>query len=222
MINYETDNSIVTMLDKEIEQDKSLAAQKLVPSVDFNDVSEDSIAMRFAQAHPQFRWVQLWGHWLEWDGTVWLHDERLRVYTHVREFIRYITKDFDDRQIRQLKKAATISAIERLARSDRLLVASTGQWDQDAFILNTDGGIVNLIDGTISNHDPKSYLTKKTPHEPGGNCDRWLAFLDEATDGDKELATFLQRVIGYSLTALCVNMPCSSCMAQGATAKEYS
>ena len=41
---------------------------------------------------------------------------------------------------------------------------------------------------------------KITAVAPGGDCPRWLQFLDEITGGNVELQQFLQRVAGYSLT----------------------
>jgi putative DNA primase/helicase len=35
---------------------------------------------------------------------------------------------------------------------------------------------------------------------PGGECPLWLKFLDRVTDSDSDLAAFLQRICGYSLT----------------------
>jgi putative DNA primase/helicase len=73
-------------------------------------------------------------------------------------------------------------------------------WDQDQWLLNTPGGIIDLKTGDMLPHDPEQYITKITVVTPGGDCPRWLQFLDEITGGDIELQRFLQRVAGYSLT----------------------
>ena len=35
---------------------------------------------------------------------------------------------------------------------------------------------------------------------PGGDCPKWLAFLNRVTDGNEDLCGFLKRVCGYALT----------------------
>ncbi len=73
-------------------------------------------------------------------------------------------------------------------------------WDTDPWLLNTPSGIVDLQTGKMLPHDPEQYITKITAVAPGGDCPRWLQFLDEITGGNVELQQFLQRVAGYSLT----------------------
>ena len=43
-------------------------------------------------------------------------------------------------------------------------------------------------------------MTKITAVAPGGDCPRWLAFLDRVTGGDADLQAYLQRLAGYALT----------------------
>jgi putative DNA primase/helicase len=49
----------------------------------------------------------------------------------------------------RLAGAKTEAAVERLARSDRRLIANTEQWDTDPFLLATPNGIVDLTTGNI-------------------------------------------------------------------------
>jgi len=39
-----------------------------------------------------------------------------------------------------------------------------------------------------------------TRAKPSSDCPQWLKFLDEVTDGDADLVSFLQRMVGYCLT----------------------
>ncbi len=179
--------------------DKELKKDKAVLNNDPGDLSEDGIALIFAEKYENFRWVQQWGRWYSWDGKVWLKDEKLQVYSNARALIRSLAIGSDN-AAKQLKKASTVSAVERMARSDPKLIATVDQWDTDIFLLNTDEGIVNLLDGKYSEHDPLKYMTRKTACAKKSNCPRWLEFLNEVTACDQDLIAFLQRVIGYSLT----------------------
>ena len=159
------------------------------------DTSEDSLALGFCALHPDYRHVYLWNKWMRWTGTVWTNDETTEVYDAIRAYVRRAT----DAE-KEWMKAATISAVERFAKSDRRYAAVPEQWDVDDWAINTPGGIVDLRTGELSPSDPESYVTKTTTAAPGSDCPAWLRFLDDVTDGDDEYVRFLQRIVGYSLT----------------------
>ena len=167
--------------------------------VEVQDDTEDGIALYFAEKNPNFRWVQAWGKWLKWDGKVWLNDEKLEVYGTIRKLIRNTT-DSSSKIARTLRKSSTVASVEKLARCDERLIATSDQWDTDIFLLNTENGIVDLLNNKELIHDPLKYMTRMTACSVGDECPLWLNFLSEVTDGDQDLIDFLQRVIGYSLT----------------------
>ena len=92
------------------------------------------------------------------------------------------------------------SCCERLARTDLRVVATAEQWDADPWVLNTRSGTVELRTGALRAHRREDYCTRSTAVGPGGECARWLRFLDEITGGDEALAEFLARVAGYAVT----------------------
>lgn len=155
-------------------------------------ITEDELALEFVDRHSGLRWVQLWHKWLRWNGSVWEADSTLEVYDLVRRFLR----DKGD----ELRRAKVVSAVETLSRSDRRVAATTEQWDADQWILNTPAGIVDLRSGDLSEHRPDAHCSMITGASPGGDCPRWLKFLDDVTEGDSDLIDFLQRMLGYCLT----------------------
>ena len=94
----------------------------------------------------------------------------------------------------------TVAAVERLIQSDRRHAAIAEQWDADLWLLNTPAGTVDLRTGEMCEHKREHYITMLTAAGPGDNCWLWVRFLERITDGDTELQSFLQRVIGYCLT----------------------
>jgi putative DNA primase/helicase len=54
---------------------------------------------------------------------------------------------------------------------------------------------------------------------PGGDCTRWRAFLSRVTAGNGELAAFIQRMLGYSLTGLTQDHAVFFCHGGGANGK---
>jgi putative DNA primase/helicase len=68
-------------------------------------------------------------------------------------------------------------------------------------MLGTPDGVVNLKTGEAGMAQPNQYITRLTAVSPEkGEPTLWLSFLDDATRGDKEMQTYLQRIAGYCLT----------------------
>ncbi len=165
------------------------------------DATEEAIATYFAQSNPNLRWCQAWGQWFWWDGTVWRQDETLSVFDKVRQYCRNQSPFADsDAESKSYGKASFIAAVEKLCKSDRRYAITLEQFDQDDWLLNTPGGVVDLKTGIIADHDPELYCTRITAVAPEGECHRWRKFLDEITDGDIGLINYLQRLAGYCLT----------------------
>jgi putative DNA primase/helicase len=100
----------------------------------------------------------------------------------------------------KLASAGTVGGVERLARADRRHAATTDEWDADPWLLNTPGGVVDLKTGRMRPHERADRMTKITTATPSGDCPTWRQFIDEVTGGDKELESYLQRMVGYALT----------------------
>lgn len=164
--------------------------------------SDDALALRFTAKHgDDLRFTSLWGRWSRWDGHRWEPDETLTVYDLARSICREAADTADNKNVAQrVNSAATIAAVERLARSDRHHAAAVSQWDCDPWLLNTPGGAIDLRSGELHPSDRLDYCTKSTSVAPGGECPLWLRFLHTVTGGVMELQEYLQRVCGYVLT----------------------
>ena len=164
--------------------------------------TEESLALRFAETHAnELRYVAVWGKWYIWTGTQWREDNTLKVFDHARKICRAASAECNRQNLAsRIASRQTVAAIVSLARADRRLAATVEQWDTDPWLLNTEDGTIDLHTGAKRAHNPGDYITKSTAAAPGGACPLFLRFLDEITDGDKELQLFMQRVFGYSLT----------------------
>jgi putative DNA primase/helicase len=135
---------------------------------------------------------------------VWVRDDRLAVFDFARELCREESATLtEDEQVKSLASHRTVAAIVSLARCDRYLAAGIDQWDANEFLLNTPDGIVDLATGTMLPAVGRLdyYMTRITSVSPSAtDCPSFLKFLDEITDGKRELVDFLQRVFGYCLT----------------------
>jgi putative DNA primase/helicase len=108
-----------------------------------------------------------------------------------------------DGQIR-IGSAATVAAVERLARADGRLAAGCARWDADPWLLATPDGVVDLRTGALRGADPADRITRVAAVGPGrdgaADCPRFRAFLDRIFAGDRHLIGFVQRALGYALT----------------------
>jgi putative DNA primase/helicase len=163
--------------------------------------TEDSLALSFAGLHADdLRYVEEWGRWLQWDGIRWTPDKTSSAYNLIREHLRKFASGLAFQDARKIATAKTVAAVERMSRTDRRIAALGDIWDADTMLLNTPGGVVDLVTGELRFAHPSDHMTKLTAVAPGGDCPMWLAFLDKALAGDAELISFIQRMLGYALT----------------------
>ena len=166
--------------------------------------SDEALALLFAERHAgDLRYVAAWGQWLSWTGTHWRFDDTLRAFDLARQIIREEAGRCNKaKTANMIASAKTIAAVERLARSDRRLAATVDQWDADPWLLNTPDGVVDLRTGETRAHQLDDYATKITAVGPGGECPRFLAFLNRTFANDPDLVAYVQRVLGYCLTGV--------------------
>ncbi len=182
------------MTDKLDSLTEKMAAGGRVPG------SEDDLANRFSIEHiDDLRYCHAWRQWFIWDKSRWRRDSTVQVYDLVREVCSHAAA-LRNEPSKKIADKATIAAVEWLAQSDRRHATAAEEWDADPFLLNTPGCIVDLPTGQTRPNRPDAMMTKQTAVAPDGDCPLWHNFLDRITDGNHELAAFLQRMVGYSLT----------------------
>ncbi|NLZ41126.1 MAG: hypothetical protein GX886_07710 [Comamonadaceae bacterium] len=164
--------------------------------------TEDALALAFTRRyHRDWRYVAGWGKWLVWDGQRWRTEDTLAATDLIRSVCRQTAVRADNPKVAaKLASASTVGGVERLARADRRHAATTDEWDADPWLLNTPGGVVDLKTGRMRPHERADRMTKITTATPSGDCPTWKQFIDEVTGGDKELQSYLQRMVGYALT----------------------
>ena len=81
--------------------------------------------------------------------------------------------------------------------------ASPDSFDAYADFLNCQNGIVNLRNGELIPHDANFMMSKicnaeyDLQHRPPK---KWLSFLNDVTNGDKNLQDWIQKCVGYSIS----------------------
>jgi putative DNA primase/helicase len=151
--------------------------------------------------------------WMYYNGEFWQHD----VYNNVRNFAESIAEELRMKANTvsyEEERKAILSNVKRILQSNgktSLLKESehvgdipvTNQsFDTDKYLLNTSSGVVDLRSGDIKAHDKALMLSQYTSYEVDMKNEpvKWLEFLNDIFENDKEVIKYMQRVIGYSLT----------------------
>lgn len=165
--------------------------------------SEDAIAVEVLHRHAgSFLYVRPWARWMRWDGKRWRADSTGKIYHEIRLLVREYVKD--RKAERSTATAGFVGGVERLLRHDQVIAALPEDFDADPWLLNTQGGIVDLRTGDMRPHDSEAMCTHITNVEvdPNEGYELWRQFLDDITLGDFELQDYLQRVVGYCATGV--------------------
>lgn len=161
------------------------------------------------------RWTPGWG-WVVWDSTTgrWQRDDLGSVTNYAKALVRGLYAkaamlDNADARTTLAKHAARsesaggIAAMLEHARSEPGIACYESVFDTNPWLLNCANGIVDLRTGALRDHDRDAMLTKRTTvaYCPAARAPRWEAFLRSIFDNRCDLIAFVQRAVGYSLTA---------------------
>jgi putative DNA primase/helicase len=172
--------------------------------------AEIAIALQFAERYAnELRFVEGWGRWMRYDGSHWHRDRTRNAFDLVRCVCQEIAPDCG-RAASAVASAKTVAGVERLAKANDRLAATTEQWDSGGYTFHATeeddldlAVTLDLHSGIGRPPSPLDYITKHTScgcAPRGTPHPLWSKFLDRITAGNKELQSFLQRYIGYCCT----------------------
>jgi putative DNA primase/helicase len=171
-------------------------------------------ARRLVERHGQnIRYVHAWKKWVIWQGDLWSVDECGAIDELAKEMVESIHSDAeqepDDAKRAQLRKhainsakAERLQALVKVARSEEPVIARPTDFDADPWLLGVANGTIELKTQHFRESRREDFITKRSAvrFDPSAQCPRWSEFLQTVMGGDRELASYLQRVIGYMLT----------------------
>ena len=160
------------------------------------------------------RYCHIWKGWLIWNGTLWKPDENGEIFRRISETIRYIYAEAAEAPDKETRKALgswaknsesrrAIAATEELARHMETIPVAVEQLDADDNLLNCQNGTVDLRTGLIAPPNRNHLITKLAPtnYDPEAGADTWDRFIFEIMLERLNLMDYVQRSVGYSLTA---------------------
>lgn len=152
------------------------------------------------------------GIWYVYDGRIWRADEgglkvaelaKLladKLYTFA---LQIKDEDVRNRYIKRVQKL-------QLRKNRKTMVEDAksvhpipmAAFDQNGSLFNCQNGTLDLRTLEFREHSPDDYLTMVSGvnYDPDATCPRWHSFISEVMCNDHELATYLQRALGYALT----------------------
>jgi len=100
------------------------------------------------------------------------------------------------------KQSYLTNVIQRVGRRVDVQAPSIA-FDAPEHLLNVRNGTINLRTGKLQTPDRADLLEHKVDvaFDPNATCPRWEQFLHEVFEGDVERIAFMQRAVGYTLTA---------------------
>ena len=164
-----------------------------------------------------FRWIGDRGKWIVWDGQRFVVDELERM-TQLAKTVKHDIlcertvaietgghKEADKllNEARKMDSQAKYTSMVNLAMSEPNVAIYQADLDSDSLRLNVANGIVDLRTGELMPHQRSALMTKLAPvhYDESAVCPSWHEFLNRIMSGNTELIRFLQRAVGYALTA---------------------
>lgn len=152
--------------------------------------------------------------WYFWTGKVWTIDESGEIKKLAdevcedlkREAWQIPDEDLQAAALKWAKRTAGSSGKEAMIKECQHLFdipASPEDFDAYTDFLNVQNGVVNLRNGELMPHDSRLMMSKICGCEYDVKRRKpkmWLKFLDDITNGDKDLQEYIQRCIGYSIS----------------------
>jgi putative DNA primase/helicase len=176
----------------------SLPDNKMADCIEYHQFALET---GFHLAHGEnLRYTAEWNKWHRWNGQRWQTCEVTRIYDMARKICKQASIDAPQ-SAAKYSTAASVAAVEVLARANPKHSATVTQWDENRLLLNTQNGCLDLEHQTYRASQREDYCTKLTAAAvEDRQPTRWLQFLARCTNNDQQFIDYLQRVCGYFLT----------------------
>ena len=151
--------------------------------------------------------------WYYFNGKVWLRDEGgMVVHAKAKEFtdslLIYATTIEDEQQkkhyLDHVAKLGQLKYRETMIKDSRdVYFVTKADFDKNLDLFNCQNGTLNLKDFEFTPHNADDLLSKisNVIYDPSAYSDEWEKFINEIMQGDSEKIRYLQKILGYSLTA---------------------
>lgn len=168
--------------------------------------------------------------WLCWNGRFWQYDEQLMLDRWSDQMSRTLYRQVADMApgkerthlaslASRLENIRIRSSMLTAARHHRVVMES--DLNANPMLLNCANGTLNLDTGMLLNHSRDDLITysNEIEYDPDWIPWNWKRFLKDTFCEDEELISYIQRLVGYSLTGLIREQIFMICWGSGANGK---
>lgn len=161
----------------------------------------------------QLRYNTTAKHWYCFNGKVWKEDaEAMIARQKMKElsktlfaYIPYI-KDEDKKEtyLKHIKTLGNYNTRKKILEdSQSKMFISQTDFDKNKNLFNCQNGTLNLKTFEFKEHNPDELLSKisNVVYDPKATCSRFKRFMNEIMFFNKNIIDFLQKILGYSITA---------------------
>lgn len=155
--------------------------------------------------------------WMYYTGGKWQYDDKGNVFSAADVILERMKKEtavwaeyeggsmVTDFEKHKKKTRSHNSKANMIKEFQHLVPISPSELDTNKTLVNCPDSVINLENGEISRHSPDFYMTRmlgtsmpENPRKP----EKWLTFLDDIFNRDKELIRYVQKALGYCLSGL--------------------
>ena len=156
--------------------------------------------------------------WRRWNGKKWESVSTFKIITHAGESARTIRREAAEAptkganggdvagelwtHAKRSESKERLSACVEVVKSILGIAVDASEWDSDFMLFNVKNGTIDLRTGKLRPHDKTDMITRisNIDYDPEAKSKRLEKFLEDATDENEELKSFLQRAAGYTLS----------------------
>lgn len=153
--------------------------------------------------------------WYYWTGKVWTVDNTGEIKKLADNIVNDLKKEAfsepdaenQEDMLKWANRTASSKGKEAMIKETQHLEGIpilTDDMDAYTDYLNCQNGIINLRNGELIPHDSNFLMSRisyaEYDNKSGKKPVLWLKFLDEITNGDKDLQRYLQKCVGYSIS----------------------
>ena len=151
--------------------------------------------------------------WYFYNGKVWTRDEgSMRTLNKAKELadglLIYATTIEEEKQkqnyIDYVSKLGQLRFRETMVKDSRdIHFVTQSDFDKNLDLFNCQNGTLNLKTFDFTPHNSDDLLSKisNVIYEPFAKSEEWEKFINEVMQGDTDKTEYLQKILGYSLTA---------------------
>jgi len=151
--------------------------------------------------------------WFLWDEKRWVRDEKNHVFNMIIELSQFIEKDArsiknQEWQSEIVQKAKSLGNLTKLKSVVEMLkvhpcVATLAtEFDINKQLIGLKNGVYDLDKAQFRKAKKEDMVTESlgVTYSEYKSAPKWEQFLNDIFEGDKELISYMQKVIGYSLS----------------------